>query len=119
MNINDKQNNHKDSMSYEYFLARAFQFNQKLARPSNQEFLNLIEAENGNKHSWLPKFDKQLNDIKKRLDRAVLIFISKSKNDDQLEKLEDLKNQIFEITSSSDIPEIVSDGLEITQNFKK
>lgn len=115
----DKQNNYTNSMTYEYFLARAYQFNASLKRPSNQEFLNLVEAENGNKHSWLPKFDKQLDEIKKRLSKAVTIFISKSKDSVQIEKLKDLQYEIDNIQSYQDIPEIVTLGSEITQSFRK
>lgn len=116
---NERQINHANSMSYEFFLARAYQFNKNLKRPSNQEFLNLIEAENGNRHSWLPKFDRQLDEIKKRLNKAVVIFISKSKDSLQIESLKNLQYQIENIKSYRDIPEIVSLGSEITQSFIK
>ncbi|WP_277014098.1 hypothetical protein [Flavobacterium lindanitolerans] len=106
-------------MSYEYFLVRAFQYNQKLTKSSNQEFLNLIEAENGNKHSWLPKFEKQLDDVKKRLDKAIVIFISKSKNNEQIRNLRHLQNEVYNITSYRDITKVVDYGLDITQSFKK
>ena len=115
----EKQINHMNSMSYEYFLARAYQFNKNLRRPSNQELLNLIEAENGNKHSWLPKYDKQLDEIKKRLNKAVEIFISKSKDNTQIESLKKLQYEIENIQSSQEIQEIVSLGSEITESFKK
>jgi len=115
----DKQTNYSDSMSYEYFIARAFQFNKKLRRPSNQEFLNLIEAENGNRPTYLPTFDNQLKEIKERINKAVIIFISKSKAKEQLNYLKDLHTKIAEINSYHDIPPIVKTGLEITQDFKK
>ena len=115
----EKQINHSDSMSYEYFLVRAFQFNKNLRRPSNQEFLNLIEAENGNRHSWLPKLDKQLDEIKKRLEKAILIFISKSSDESQIDILENLQNEVTEINSSKDISRIVKKGLDVTQSFRK
>lgn len=106
-------------MSYEYFLRRAYQFNKKLRRPSNQEFLNLVEAENGNRHKWLPKADKQLDDIKERLSKAVSIFISKLKDIETIEKLEDLNYRISEVQSSREIPSIVDEGLNLTKAFIK
>ncbi len=119
MSNTDKQKNHMNSMSYEYFLLRAYQFNKKLRRPSNQEFLNLIEAENGNRHSWLPKAEKQLADIKDRLSKAVSIFINKLKDGEIIERLEDLNYRISEVRSYRDIPSIVNEGLDLTKDFIK
>ncbi len=119
MSNTDKQTNHMNSMSYEYFLLRAYQFNKKLRRPSNQHFLNLIEAENGNRHSWLHKAEKQLDDIKDRLSKAISIFISKLKDIETIEKLEDLDYRISEIQSHGEIPSIVDEGLTLTKAFIK
>lgn len=119
MSNTDKHINHMNSMSYEYFLLRAYQFNKNLRRPSNQEFLNLIEAENGNRHSWLPKAEKQLDDIKERLDKAISIFISKLKDRETIEKLEDLQSRISEVSSNREIPSLVDEGLNLTQTFVK
>lgn len=114
-----QQDNYLDSWSYENFLTRAFKFNRSLRRPSNQEYLNLIEAEQGNTHSWLPRFEKQLSEVRARLEKAVDIFVSKSKDQGQIRNLEYLRSEIVQISSFHDIPEIVKTGLEITQNFQR
>lgn len=119
METNKQQDNYLDSSSYENFLNRAFKFNKSLRRPSRQEYINLIQAEQGNKHSWLPKFEKQLNEVRSRLEKAVDIFASKSKDQEEIRNLEILRSKILQIRSFNDIPEIVQNGLEITQNIKE
>ena len=114
----ENQINYLNSASYENFLTRAFKYNKKLRRPSNQEYLNLIAAESGNSYSWLPSFEKQIEEIKKRLTKAADIFIKKSKDQEQKRDLEYLKIKISHMVSYNDIPTIVKRGLEITQNFK-
>ena len=119
MSNTDKQTNYINSMAHENFLRRAYEYNKKLRRPSNQEFLNLIEAENGNRHSWLPKAEKQLADIKDRLSKAVSIFISKVRDKEKIEKLEELHYRISKIQSYREIPSIVDEGLSLTKDFIK
>ncbi len=105
------------SMNYEYFLKRAFKYNKSLRRPSNREYINLIYVENGTKYPGLPSFEKQLEDIKKRLNKAILIFISKSNDKEQIKKLEELDKRVSKISTYNDISEILNEGLEVTQNF--
>ena len=117
MNLNEKRIIHNLAVRYENFLTRAFKTDQRIRRPNKQEYINLVDAENGNKFPFLPAFDKQLKEVKSRLERAINIFISKTSNKEQIKVLKNLKSKVFEIESHKDISEIIEVGLENTKKF--
>ncbi len=117
MDIIENQKNHSNAMSYEFFLNRAFEYDKRLNRPNKSELINLVKAENGNGPTFLTNFEKQLVEVIDRLKKAIEIFIAKSEGFDKKKSLENLSEKINLIKSSNDIPEIIEEGLEITENF--
>ena len=63
--------NEVNAMKYENFLKRGFRFNRRVSRASKSELINLINCENGIKHTFLPNREKQLSEIKGRLIKAI------------------------------------------------
>lgn len=114
----EDRSNFNNSCAFETFLNRAFQFDLRIPSASNQQFLNLINAENGNRLDFLPTRDKQFNEIQKQMRRAVNLFLKAKKiNKVNNIKLEELLPSIDKATSSSDINNIVQIGLELTQSL--
>ena len=117
MNTPEETIIHNSGMNYENFLKRAFKTDKRIERANKQEYINLANAENGKKLSILPSFDKQLEEVKNRLAKALIIFITNSNNDEQLSVLNFLKNKIPEIKSYKDVNKIIEIGLENTKEF--
>ena len=117
MNLTEEMKIHNIGMSYEFFLTRAFKTDNRIKRASKQEFINLVNSENGKKLSFLPSFDKQLEEVKDRLEKAINIFIEKSNDDNELLILKKIESKITNIQSYKDINEIIEIGLENTKQF--
>lgn len=112
MNNREAYNN---SASYETFLKRAFKYDRRLTTPSNQELLNLIDAEKGEKVSFLPTKEKQFNAIRERVLKAILLLAKQKLPKENRQNLKSLLPELEAAYNSDDIIEIVSLGLNYSQ----
>lgn len=117
MNITEEIEIHNIGMNYETFLTRAFRTDKRIRRANKQEFINLANSENGKKLSFQPSFEKQLEEIKNRLEKALNIFIEKTDDKTELLTLKNLEMQLLTLKSYKDLTEIVKIGLENTKKF--
>lgn len=101
--------------SYETFLARAFKYDNRFSNPSNQELINLIETENGQKFSFLPSREKQFESIRKRMSKAILLLASQKLPRENVQGLKFLLSKLEVANSSNDIIEIVKLGLDYSR----
>lgn len=102
---------------YEIFLNRAFRHDGRISEAHLQEFLNLIDAENGKRHSFLKTHDKQVAEMKKRMKRAVDIFLKQPLDKSDKDKLRELLPLIESAYSSDDFFRVVKAGLDYTQKL--
>lgn len=111
--------NEINAMNYEIFLKRGFRFNKRLRRAHKSELANLIDCENGIKHKFLSSREKQLSEIKDRLNKAIELMIKNIDLDELNQKaLTDLLPEIINAQSSMDINKIVESGLYFSQEHK-
>jgi hypothetical protein len=98
---------------YSLLLERAFEFDKRLGRPSVTEFENLVDAEKGKSYKWLPSKDKQLDEIKQRLKRAIELLLSQKKYhiDDVI--LEEQFAEVDNCISSDDIFSVAQKCLNV------
>ena len=111
--------NEINTMSYEIFLKRGFQFNKSFMMPHKSELANLINCENGIEHKFLPTREKQLFEIKNRLKKAIELIIKNLDLDELNEKaLSELLPEIINAQSSIDINKIIESGIYFSQEHK-
>jgi hypothetical protein len=103
-------------MNYEFFLARAFNYNKTIRRACKSEYINLAKSEKWNSPSTQLKFEQQREEVKSRLIKALNIFIEKSTIDEEIADLKRLQFRVSQIRSYTDVSEIITIGLEITKN---
>ncbi len=109
--------NYNNATQYENFLNRAFRHDGRITEAHLQEFLNLIEAENGNRHSFLKPHNKQVEEVKKRMKKAIEIFLKQPLGKSDKEKLKELLPVIDNAYSSDDFIRVVKYGIEFTQKL--
>jgi len=114
--MKEKPNLITQSMNYENFLKRGFQFDKRIKKPSNKEFLHLVAAENGKNIKLLGSFDKQLIEIKKRLTKTTELLINQLNDETKVSSLKNLLIDIDNANSSENIFIIVTNGLNITKD---
>jgi hypothetical protein len=107
-----EQDNYLNATLYENFLERAFRHDRRIRRGNLQEFRNLMNAENGISSTYLGSQEKQINEIKQRLLKAIDIFISIQPENEKLFELIELVNCA---RNSTDISLIVESGLNCTE----
>lgn len=106
-------------LSYEYLIRRA----HKCVRGSRNGaegslITNLVAAENGNRHSFLPTKEKQLEAVKKYLAKALEKFLSMKVTEEERETLTYLKDRTLNAYSSVELSGIVERANELTLRFK-
>lgn len=101
--------------SYETFLTRAFKHDQRLSSPSNQEFINLTDAENGLNLSFLPSREKQFEAIRRRMSKAILILSKQKLPRENIQGLKSLLPKLEAADNSKDLTEIIKLGLDFSQ----
>ncbi len=111
---------YKNGMSYEIFICRAFKDldNRKNgAHLSNMR--NLIDAENGESFvSHLPNALKQLATVKQYMTKAIDKYLKNKLTDLEKESLSELKNRTEKAGTSSELLDIIEEGLLITDRLK-
>ena len=114
--MKEKPNLITQSMQYENFLKKGFQFDKRIKKASNREFLNLVNSENGENLKWLGSFDKQLIEIKERLTKTTELLINQENNETKVNSLKNLLIEIYNANSSENIFIIATTGLNIIKD---
>jgi hypothetical protein len=105
-------------MSYEIFIRRAHNCETGNRNGAYSEAMtNLIAAENGKRHSFLPKTEKQFADVKKYVGKAFDKFLAKRLSPTEKNSLLRLKAQAENAYSSDGISDIIEEALNLTQRF--
>ena len=113
---------YKHGSFYEIFMHRAFKTIDNTKPGMHGSVIqNLIEAENGEAIliDYLGSFEKQFEQVKKHMHRAMDVYITK--NQLPLIAIDSLRNLNVEIDnadSSADLMKIVYETLELTQSIK-
>lgn len=106
-------------MLYEAYLNRGFRFDRRKRRASKMELLNLINTENGKGFKFHGSADKQLAELKKRLQESTQLMIKHLDLDSVNEQALHSFLQELESTNSADeIVELVDEALYFTQENK-
>lgn len=113
----DNRTDYNNASLVEIFLNRAFKFDQRIIPAHLQEFLNLINAENGNRLSILPTYEKQLDKMKEQLTKAVRLLSKQKIDSANKEKLIGLLAKIEAADSSDELFKASKAGLEYTQSL--
>lgn len=112
MNNRESYNN---AAGYEIFLTRAFKYDERLSSPSNQELINLTDAENDRNLSFLPSREKQFETIRKRMSKAISILAKQKLPLENVQGLKSLLSKLEGANNSNDISEIVKLGLDYSR----
>lgn len=113
----EDRTNYNNASLYEIFLNRAFRFDARLSEARLQEFLNLIDAENVKRHIFLKPHNKQAEEMRKRLSKAIEIFLKQPLDKSDKYNLKELLPVIESAYSSDDFIKVVKDGLRYTQKL--
>nr|WP_314898320.1 hypothetical protein [uncultured Flavobacterium sp.] len=106
-------------LSYEYLIRRAHKCGRGSRNGAEGSLItNLVAAENGNQHSFLPTKEKQLEAVKKYLAKALDKFLSMKVTEEERETLTYLKDQTLNAYSSVELSGIVETANELTLRFK-
>ncbi len=105
----------RQSMDYEAFMKRALSLDNRIRRPVNQEYLNLVREEKARNQK---EINKELSYLKQRLQKAIEIFEKHTINPADKVGLVALMPLIEIAKSSDDINKIVEKGLQLTIPFK-
>lgn len=106
-------------MKYEIFIRRAHKCDRGMKNGAEVGFVrNLIDSENEESFTkHLPKFDKQLENVRKYLLKAIDKFLSRKPTEDEKTSLISLREDVENASTSSEIVSIVENGLEITHRY--
>jgi hypothetical protein len=113
----ENRTDYNNASLVEIFLDRAGKFDNRIKDFHLQEFLNLIDAENGKRHSYLPTQAKQVESLRKKFTAAINVFIKQRISQDNFEKLKILLPQAQEAEHSSEFIIIANIGLEHTKSL--
>ncbi|MDR1504668.1 MAG: hypothetical protein LBT43_19640 [Prevotella sp.] len=104
---------------YENFITRAYKKGNNNENGAHASFMmNLIREEKGFHVATLPDITEQLISIKKYISDAIDVFLKKDVTDTEYESLIILKDKVKAAKNSSDLIQIINEGLEITDRFK-
>ncbi len=108
------------SMSYEIFMCRAFKTSDRSKPGLDISYMkNLIDSENGESHvSHLPSFIKQLESIKKHMDKALDKLIARRRTEVKQLPLYNLQIRTRNAKTSNDLLAIIEEALSLTQDIK-
>ena len=113
-----EQENYIDASLYFALIETARKYNDKISHASPQEYLNIVNIENGTAPKFLPSSDILIKDIIKKLTASIKTFLKikelKSENVALTKALEDVKT----VYSSDQIIDLVKVLLLHTQQLK-
>lgn len=103
-----------ESFGYEILIRRAFNCARGSHGAESALMKNLLDAENGTRHSFLPKQEKQLLTVKKNLLKAIDKFLTKRNNSEYRSSLMIIRNQIESASSGSELLPYIEEALKVT-----
>ena len=108
-----------DGMKYEIFIRRAHKCERGMRNGAEVAFVrNLIDCENNESFTkHLPKFDKQLEEVRKYILKAIDKFLSRKPTEDEQSGLLSLRDDTENASTSSEIVSIIDTGLELTHRY--
>lgn len=106
--------NYGKSFPYENFIRRAFSCDVTTHHADACHMRNLLDAEDGKRHSFLPKHKVQLKKVREATVKAFQKFHSKKGSPVQRTTLENLLLRSQRAMSEYDLLEIIKLGLEVT-----
>lgn len=113
-----KPDDYGNTLSYEYFIRRAHKSIRTRRNGADSFFMEaLMNAEHGTVRGGNP--DKALEKVKTFMGKAFDKFLKLKLTDGEREGLLSLKSDLDFAFSSSQLMDIVTKGLELTQRFKE
>ncbi|MCE7058153.1 hypothetical protein LZF95_25950 [Algoriphagus sp. AGSA1] len=113
------ENSYVIAMPYEFFIRRAFNCGYNEHQSKNAYFKNLIDTERGaDLRSTVGSYDKQLKEIKKNIEKAILKFLKSKPTIEEKAGLEKMLTQLPFLYSTNEILSLLEFGLEITNRYK-
>lgn len=103
-----------ESFGYEILIRRAFNCGRGEHGADSALMKNLLEAENGKRHSFLPSREKQLLTVKKNLLKAIDKFLTNRKIIESRGILSGIRNQIESAGSGAELLTHIEKVLTIT-----
>lgn len=106
-------------MLYEAYLNRGLRFDKRKRRASKMELLNPIKTENGKGFKFHGSANKQLAELKKRLQESTQLMIKHLDLDSVNEKaLHNFLRELESANNSDDIVRLVDEAIYFTQENK-
>ncbi|WP_144607487.1 hypothetical protein [Algoriphagus algorifonticola] len=113
------ENSYVMAMPYETFIRRAFNCGYNEHQSKNAYFKNLIDTERGaDLRSTVGSYDKQLKEIKKNIEKAILKFLKSKPTLEEKIGLEKMQTKLHSLYSTNEILSLLDEGLEITKRYK-
>lgn len=113
-----KPDNYGNTLHYEYFIRRAHKSLRTRRNGADSYFMEaLMNAEHGTVRGG--NQDKAFEKVKTFMDKAFDKFLKFKLTDTEKEGLLSLKADLDMANSSSELMDIVTKGLELTQRFKE
>ena len=107
------------AMPYEFSITRAFKCDYNKHQSKNAYLQNLIDTERGaDLRSTVGSYDKQLKEVKKNIEKAILKFLKSKPTPIEKAGLEKMLTQIPTLYSTNEILSLLGFGLEITKRYK-
>jgi len=107
------------AMPYEHFIRRAFNCGYNEHQSKNAYLQNLIDTERGaDLRSTVGSYEKQLKEIKKNIEKAILKFLKSKPTIEEKTGLEKMLTQLQSLYSTNEILSLLDEGLEITKRYK-
>ena len=109
-----------DGSMYEIFICRAHRKQRhEITKADGAYMKNLINTENGqNLQRLTGSYEKQLEAIKKVMDKALDKYLKFKLTPEERQTLERLKSSLERATHSATLMSIVNEGINATQRFK-
>ena len=111
---------HQDAYShgsmYEIFIRRAFKCERREHGSSGELLEHLLNTDLG-KNSLAQSYDKQLNQVKNYLTKAVEKFLKRKPTDTERLFLDQMIIAISSITLATDLVDILNNGLNQTSRY--
>jgi hypothetical protein len=113
------ENSYALAMPYETFIRRAFKCDYNEHQSKNAFLQNLINTERGaDLRSTVGSYDKQLKEVKKNIEKAILKFLKSKPTIEEKIGLEKMQTKLQSLYSTNEILSLLDEGLEITKRYK-
>lgn len=113
------ENSYALAMPYETFIRRAFKCGYNEHQSKNAYLQNLINTERGaDLRSTVGSYDKQLKEVKKNIEKAILKFLKSKPIPIEKSGLEKMMSNLASVNSTGEIISLLDELLEITKRYK-